>query len=440
LSYEFIEQEDDIYGVKLQNGQWNGMIGRIASKHADVGLGPIIQDGERKMVVDFTIPYYDSAGLTMLISDNVDQALGPFFFLEVFTTPVWICCVSCVAVVSVLVYIMDKFSPYSYQNQAVLKDGPSEGTIFTLKESIWYVLGACTQQGESLDPRSISTRILITGHWIFVVIMVSMFSANLSARLTVSGLKEEIKSLEQLAVQTDVRYPITERYGTIFKRMSEWGFTTSTTDSLDHVRKGSVVFMESPLAAYYIASSCDLKQLGERIGSWHYGIALAPKSFLTPSFNAMILRMKAENELDKLEKKWWSTNVTTCPETSTTNGFGIEQVGGMFILLTCGFITGGIILAIELIVFHVLVRRAEKKTQEAEAQDARNETKLSLPSPLVTVPKIETHSVHSSTTTLRSNDEDVEKADNGNTTATAPSRNELRPPTYDEYPNPNVTP
>lgn len=83
------------------------------------------------------------------------------------------------------------------------------------------------------------------------------------------------------------QYPITERYGTIFKRMNEWGFTTSTADSLRHVRSGSVVFMESPLAAYYITSSCDLRQLGERIGSWHYGIALAPKSFLTPNFNAV---------------------------------------------------------------------------------------------------------------------------------------------------------
>ncbi|THD28533.1 Glutamate receptor 4 [Fasciola hepatica] len=417
LSYTFVEQENEIYGVKLPDGQWNGMIGEIASKHADIGLGPIIQDGERKMAVDFTIPYYDSAGLTMLISENSDQTLGPFFFLEVFTTPVWICCIICLVVVSLLVYILDKFSPYSYQNQAVRTDGPSEGTIFTLKESVWYVLGACTQQGESLDPRSMSTRILITGHWIFVVIMISMFSANLSARLTVSGLKEEIKSLEQLAVQTDVRYtvrnnsaeyaffrkmyeieeslfriwrdlsmnmtestsnysvwqyPITERYGIIFKRMNEWGFTTSTADSLRRVRSGSVVFMESPLAAYHIASSCDLKQLGERIGSWHYGIALAPKSFLTPHFNTIILHMKSENELEKLEKKWWSTNVTNCPETSSSSGFTIDQVGGMFILLACGFVLGGIILVIELIVFRVVIRRAEKKAQSAVTQEAPN--------------------------------------------------------------------
>ncbi|KAF5405970.1 Ligand-gated ion channel [Paragonimus heterotremus] len=412
LQYNFSEQMDHNYGVKLPDGKWNGIIGQIASKHADVGLGPVIQDGERKMVVDFTIPYYDSAGLIMLVSTKTDQELGPFFFLEVFTTPVWLCCLLAVGTVSFLVYLLDRLSPYSFQNQAVLHGGPSEGTLFTLKESIWYVLGACTQQGESLDPRSTSTRILITGHWIFVVIMVSMFSANLSARLTVSGLKEEIKSLEQLVEQTDVKYtvqsnsaeyaffrkmyeveeslfkvwrelsvnlteassnysvwqyPITERYGILFKRMSKWGFTNDTEDSLRRLRNGWVIFMESPLAAYHISTSCDLRQLGERIGSWHYGIALPPKSFLTPRLNSMILRLKAENTLDILEKKWWSTNTSNCPETTSTTGFGMEQVGGMFILLACGFVAGVIILGIELLVYRVIMKRATNKVGDSSA-------------------------------------------------------------------------
>ncbi|OON21315.1 Ligand-gated ion channel [Opisthorchis viverrini] len=422
LDYVYIEQLDHIYGVKLPNGQWNGVIGEIASKHADVGLGPIVQDGERKLVVDFTIPYYVSAGLAMVVSTKTDQELGPFFFLEVFTGPVWICCISAVVFVSLLVYALDRFSPYSFQNQALKDNGASEaGTMFTLKESVWYVLGACTQQGESLDPRSTSTRILITGHWIFVVIMVSMFSANLSAKLTVSGLKEEIKSLEQLAGQTEVKYtlrsnsaeyaffrkmygveeslfriwrylssnltefssnysvwqyPITERYGTIFKRMEEWGFTHDTVDSLDHVRKGWVVFMESSLAAYHIASACDLKELGERIGSWDYGIALPLKSFLTPNMNSMILHLKAENILDDLEHKWWSANTTGCPEPSTSIGFGLEQVGGMFIILACGFLSAALILGMELLFYRVIMKRLRKGNKTAPMEEEKPADKM----------------------------------------------------------------
>ncbi|TGZ69234.1 hypothetical protein CRM22_003849 [Opisthorchis felineus] len=422
LDYVYIEQLDHIYGVKLTNGHWNGVIGEIASKHADVGLGPIVQNGERKLVVDFTIPYYVSAGLAMVVSTKTDQELGPFFFLEVFTGPVWICCISEIVFVSLLVYALDRFSPYSFQNQAMKDNGASEaGTMFTLKESLWYVLGACTQQGESLDPRSTSTRILITGHWIFVVIMVSMFSANLSARLTVSGLKEEIKSLEQLAGQTEVKYtlrsdsaeyaffrkmyeveeslfriwgylssnltefssnysvwqyPITERYGTIFKRMEEWGFTHDTVDSLAHVRQGWVVFMESSLAAYHIASACDLKELGERIGSWDYGIALPLKSFLTPNINSMILHLKAENILDDLEHKWWSTNITGCPEPSTSIGFGLEQVGGMFIILACGFLSAALILGIEILFCRVIMKRLRKGNKTAPMDDEKSADKV----------------------------------------------------------------
>ncbi|KAA3676793.1 uncharacterized protein DEA37_0007577 [Paragonimus westermani] len=149
--------------------------------------------------------------------------------------------------------------------------------------------------------------------------------------------------------------------------MSEWGFTNDTEDSLRRLRNGWVIFMESPLAAYHLSTSCDLKQLGERIGSWHYGIALPPKSYLTPRLNSMILRLKAENTLDILEKKWWSTNASNCPETTSTTGFGMEQVGGMFILLACGFAAGVIILGIELVVYRVIMRRAANKVGDSSA-------------------------------------------------------------------------
>ncbi|KAF6771697.1 hypothetical protein AHF37_08783 [Paragonimus kellicotti] len=181
--------------------------------------------------------------------------------------------------------------------------------------------------GESLDPRSTSTRILITGHWIFVVIMVSMFSANLSARLTVSGLKEEIKSLEQLVEQTDVKYTVQSNSAeyAFFRKMYE------VEESLFKVWRELSVNLKLPFASF------------------------------------RILRLKAENTLDILEKKWWSTNASNCPETTSTTGFGMEQVGGMFILLACGFVAGVIILGIELLVYRLIMKRAANKVGDSTA-------------------------------------------------------------------------
>lgn len=48
--------------------------------------------------------------------------------------------------VTILVYIMDKFSPFSYRNR---KDYfPDGGKIYSLKESAWFVMGAFTKSGK----------------------------------------------------------------------------------------------------------------------------------------------------------------------------------------------------------------------------------------------------------------------------------------------------
>ncbi len=62
-----------------------------------------------------------------------------------------------------------------------------------------------TSLGENYDPRSPSTRILIAGFWIFASVMLSMFAANLSAFLTVSGLDSGPTNIWELFNQEQVK-------------------------------------------------------------------------------------------------------------------------------------------------------------------------------------------------------------------------------------------
>lgn len=54
-------------------------------QNTDIGLGPLIQDAEKSLIVDFTVPYYESVGITMVSKINEDLKLGALFFLDVFT-------------------------------------------------------------------------------------------------------------------------------------------------------------------------------------------------------------------------------------------------------------------------------------------------------------------------------------------------------------------
>ena len=73
--------------------------------------------------------------------------------------------------------ILDRFSPYSYCNN---KEAYPEGARdFTLGESIWFALTSLTPQGGGECPKALSGRILVAAYWLFIVLMLATFTANL---------------------------------------------------------------------------------------------------------------------------------------------------------------------------------------------------------------------------------------------------------------------
>lgn len=77
---------------------------------------------------------------------------------------------------------------------------------FSISNSFWFALGAFMQQGNNISPRSISGRIAGSVWWFFALILVSSYTANLAAFLTVERMVTPITSPEDLAGQTEVQY------------------------------------------------------------------------------------------------------------------------------------------------------------------------------------------------------------------------------------------
>lgn len=73
-----------------ENGKWNGVVRELIEKRADVGLGSMSVMAERENVIDFTVPYYDLVGITILMKlPKTPTSL--FKFLTVLENEVWIC-------------------------------------------------------------------------------------------------------------------------------------------------------------------------------------------------------------------------------------------------------------------------------------------------------------------------------------------------------------
>lgn len=60
---------------------------------------------------------------------------------------------------------------------------------FTLKESFWFAMTSFTPQGGGETPKALSSRTLVAAYWLFVVLMLATFTANLAAFLTVERMQ-----------------------------------------------------------------------------------------------------------------------------------------------------------------------------------------------------------------------------------------------------------
>lgn len=227
FQYEIRETDDKKYGSLNLDGSWDGMMRELIEKRADIALGSLWVTAERERVVDFTVPYYDLVGLSiMMLKTKTTTSL--FKFLTVLENEVWFCILAAYLFTSVLLWIFDRWSPYSYQNNREKYKNDDEKREFNLRECFWFCMTSLTPQGGGEAPKNLSGRLVAATWWLFGFIIIASYTANLAAFLTVSRLEIPIETLEDLSKQYKIQYaPVINSSAYIyFKRMAniEWKF------------------------------------------------------------------------------------------------------------------------------------------------------------------------------------------------------------------------
>ena len=159
---------------------------------------------EREAYVDFTVPYYDLVGISILMKKPTVETFL-FKFMEVFDVTVWLCIAAAYLTTSLLLWMFDKWSPFSYQNNRDKYRDDDEKRHFNLKESLWFCMTSLTPQGGGEAPKNLSGRMVAATWWLFGFIIIASYTANLAAFLTVSRLEVPVGSLEDLIKQYKIQ-------------------------------------------------------------------------------------------------------------------------------------------------------------------------------------------------------------------------------------------
>lgn len=289
---------------------------------------------------------------------------------------------------------------------------------FSLKESFWFALTSFTPQGGGEAPKALSGRTLVAAYWLFVVLMLATFTANLAAFLTVERMQTPVQSLEQLSRQSRIKYTVVENSDThdYFKNMKNaedvlyqmwrnltlssgndqaqyrvWDYPIkeqyinilAAIESAKPVASAEAGFKrvnerleadfafvhDSAEVKYEISRNCNLTEVGEIFAEQPYAIAVQQGSHLQDELSYYILELQKDRFFESLTAKYWNNSVRgVCPNTDDSEGITLESLGGVFIATLVGLALAMVTLVGEVLYY----RRRDRKNKMIKVEPVQD--------------------------------------------------------------------
>ncbi|XP_058124885.1 glutamate receptor ionotropic, kainate 2 [Anopheles ziemanni] len=248
FTYELVMPGQNIVGSS--NDMDGSVLQLLANGSADMAVAflPILADARQHIRYSTGL---DEGEWIMIMVRPMESASGSGL-LAPFNRDVWILILISLLAVGPIIYGL------LILRHRLTKD--KEQVLYTLPHCVWFVYGALMKQGSTLSPTGDSTRILFASWWIFITILTSFYTANLTAFLTLSKFTLPINNAEDVRRKEKqfvtirggaVEYAIKNRDETlntlsvlIDKRLVDFTANVNDSDTLaEKVAKHNYVFV-----------------------------------------------------------------------------------------------------------------------------------------------------------------------------------------------------
>lgn len=287
---------------------------------------------------------------------------------------------------------------------------------FGLRDSLWFCITSLTPQGGGEAPQNLSGRIVAGAWWLFCFIIIASYTANLAAFLTVSRLELPIENLDDLVKQYRIKYapidgtaehtyfermayieeifyniwkemslndslseeerskfavwdyPISDKYTKIWAQIQQVGMPSDVEIGLNRVKNsnlddGFALLADANIVKYAVMTDCRLKAVGDEFS--RKPIALGVRKGddkLREELSYAILKLINQRYMEVLREKWWTNNPNKleCRDADESEGIGIENIGGVFIIIFGGVVFSFLVWAVERLLYRTKIEVSQE--------------------------------------------------------------------------------
>ncbi|XP_071552097.1 glutamate [NMDA] receptor subunit 1-like isoform X2 [Panulirus ornatus] len=371
---------------KTGKKEWTGLIGQLVNQThgADMIVAPLTINPERAQVIEFSKPF-KYQGITIL-ERKQPRYSTLVSFLQPFRNTLWILVMVSVHVVALVLYLLDRFSPFGRYKLANM-DGTEEDAL-NLSSAIWFAWGVLLNSGIGEGtPRSFSARVLGMVWAGFAMIIVASYTANLAAFLVLDRPQTSLTGINDARLRNPmenftyatVRGSSVDMY---FRRQVELSNMYRTMEGNNYptaeeailaVKSGKLkaFIWDSSRLEYEAAKDCELVTAGELFGRSGYGIGLKKNSPWADRVTLAILEFHESGYMEELDNKWILQNqedhCNTDEKAPAT--LGLKNMAGVFILVAAGIVGGIGLIIIEIIYKKHQIRKQKRLEIARHAYD-----------------------------------------------------------------------
>ena len=308
----------------------------VADNIYDIIVSDVTITAERRKYVDFSNSiYYNS--LRLIVRAGSDVSVDLLSYMQPFSVRLWLVILAALVYAGLIICILER------QKNGALK---YRSILSSVTMSIWYAFGTMAGFGVDFDVQTAAGRLLTAGLYILSIILVASYTANLASALTISKSQNIISGIDDIKsgkisysrIGILVGTSIEDYYLRDISGGSRNYYPVKSSDDIYPLLLNNTIDVGiSDAAGLEYATNniyCNLTLVGSDFDPSAYGIVMRKQWLYSQILDVNILLLREAGIFDGLKRKWLGGN--TCPDssgisTTTTSGFTIESLGGLFL-------------------------------------------------------------------------------------------------------------